>query len=223
MRPEVIVFDLYGTLLRIDALRARVAAAHIPRPDAFMDLWRAKQIEYAWCSSIMDEYRDFDSLTLKALTYALDAHEAPLEAAARTELAAGWLSLDPYPDVASTLATLRKRDVPLAVLTNGVKASAERALRDSGIRDALDDVLSVESVRVYKPDPRVYKLVTARFACEPERVLFVSSNGWDASGAAAFGFRVAWCNRAGKPAESLGFAPATTLASLADVVGFLAG
>lgn len=222
MKPEAIVFDLYGTLLRIDALRDRVAAANIPRADAFIDLWRSKQIEYAWCSSMIDEYRDFDSLTLKALTYALDEFAVKLAPDARTELAAGWLTLDPYPDVVATLATLRKREVPLAVLTNGVKSSAEKALRFSGIREHLDDVLSVESARVYKPDPRVYKLVTARFACEPERVLFVSSNGWDASGAAAFGFRVAWCNRAGRPLETLGFGPAAVLANLGELVTFLA-
>lgn len=36
-------------------------------------------------------------------------------------------------------------------------------------------------------------------------VLFVSSNAWDVAGAKAFGYRVAWCNRANAAQEELGF------------------
>jgi 2-haloacid dehalogenase len=123
--------------------------------------------------------------------------------------------------VIPALRMLRERNVPLCVLTNGVRASAERALHDGGIRDLLDDVLSVDAVRAFKPDPRVYRLATARFACDPERILFVSSNGWDASGAAAFGFAVAWCNRTGKPAEKLGYPPLTTISELGAIAALL--
>jgi len=221
MRPTAIVFDLYGTLLHIGALRERVRAAGIADADAFVEAWRAKQIEFSWCCSLMDEYRDFDTLTRKALTYVLAAAGHELTPAAAEALAAGWLELAPHDDVKPFLAELQKRSVLLAVLTNGVRASAERALRSAGIRDAFDALLSVESVRAYKPDPRVYRLATAHYACDPERLLFVSSNGWDASGASAFGFRVAYCNRTRKPGETLGYAPAITIGALAELNAFL--
>jgi len=221
MRPTAIVFDLYGTLMRIDSLADAAKAAGAPDPAAFVAQWRQKQIEYTWCLSLMQDYRDFDTLTARALDFACAQTSLTLDADARRSLADAWLTVTPYDDVAPTLRTLRKRDVPLAVLTNGVRASAERALSNGGIRDLLDDVLSVEAVRVYKPDPRVYRLATARFGCDPERILFVSSNGWDASGAAGFGFTVAWCNRAGRPAETLGYPPLTTLKKLDDILTLL--
>jgi 2-haloacid dehalogenase len=221
VRPSAIVFDLYGTLMRIDSLADAAQAAGAPDPAAFVDAWREKQIEYTWCLSLMQDYRDFDTLTARALEFTCARFGLRLDAGMRRSLAEAWLHVTPYDDVAPTLRTLRKRNVPLGVLTNGVRASAERALHAGGIRDLLDDVLSVESVRVYKPDPRVYKLATARFGCEPERILFVSSNGWDASGAAGFGFAVAWCNRAQRPAETLGYPPLTTLAKLDDLLALL--
>ncbi len=201
MRPTAIVFDLYGTLLRIDSLAHAAEAAGASDPAAFVELWRHKQIEYTWCLSLMQDYRDFDTLTARALDYTCAQVGLVLTPDARRALADAWLTVTPYDDVAPTLRALRTRNVPLGVLTNGV--------------------LSVEAVRVYKPDPRVYKLATARFACDPERILFVSSNGWDASGAAGFGFAVAWCNRSGRPAETLGYPPITTLKKLDDVLGLL--
>jgi 2-haloacid dehalogenase len=221
VRPSAIVFDLYGTLMRIDSLSDAAAAAGILEPVAFVESWRHKQIEYTWCLSLMQDYRDFDTLTARALDFTCAQVGIDLTPAARRTLADAWLTVTPYDDVKPTLRKLRERNVPLCVLTNGVRASAERALHAGGIRDLLDDVLSVETVRVYKPDPRVYKLATARFGCEPERILFISSNGWDASGAAGFGFAVAWCNRAGRPTETLGYPPLRTLAKLEDVLALL--
>jgi 2-haloacid dehalogenase len=221
VRPTAIVFDLYGTLLHIHALRERVRAAGINDADAFVEAWRNKQIEFSWCCTLMGEYRDFDSLTKKALAYVLASFRHELKPAAAEALAAGWLELQPHDDVQPYLEELRKRKIPLAVLTNGVKASAERALRAAGIRDAFDALLSVESVRVYKPHANVYKLATTHFKCDPERLMFVSSNGWDASGASAFGFRVVYCNRAGKPAETLGYPPFATIGALAEISSLL--
>jgi 2-haloacid dehalogenase len=217
MRPTAIVFDLYGTLLHIHALRERVSAAGITDADDFVEAWRNKQIEFAWCSTLMGEYRDFDSLTRKALAHVLAASGHVLAPEKAEALAAGWLELQPHDDVRPFLEQLRKRNIPLAVLTNGVRASAERALRAAGIRDAFETLLSVESVRVYKPHTSVYKLATTHFKCDPERLMFVSSNGWDASGASAFGFRVVYCNRAGKPAETLGYPPFATISAIAEI------
>ena len=122
-----------------------------------------------------------------------------------------------YSDVVPALGALSARGVPLAVLTNGTLRSANAALEAAGMRELLTDVLSVEAVRTYKPDPRVYALVTARFGCGPHDVVFVSSNPWDAWGGARFGFRVAWCNRARSAPESLTPPPETTLNGLPEL------
>jgi 2-haloacid dehalogenase len=72
------------------------------------------------------------------------------------------------------------------------------AVESAGIGPLLDDVLSVEAVGIFKPARVVYDLVGARFSCAPDEVLFVSSNGWDAAAASAYGFRTLWVNRDGR-------------------------
>ena len=223
MHVAAVVFDLYGTLLAIDAMRAHVAAAGVEDADAFVADWRRKQLEYAFLVTLAQAYRDFDELTALALEQTCAQRRLALSETARAELVAAWRAMAAFPDVAPALGALAARGLPLAVLTNGTPVSANAALERAGVRALLTDVLSVESVRAYKPDPRVYALVTQRFACAPREIVFVSSNAWDAWGAARFGFRVAWCNRARHAAEPLLPAPETTLAGLHELEAFLAG
>ena len=223
MHVAAVVFDLYGTLLAIDAMRAHVAAAGVEDADGFVADWRRKQLEYAFLVTLAQAYRDFDELTALSLEHTCAQRRLALSVTARAELVAAWRTMAAFPDVAPALGALAARGIPLAVLTNGTPVSANAALERAGVRALLTDVLSVESVRAYKPDPRVYALVTERFACAPREIVFVSSNAWDAWGAARFGFRVAWCNRARQPAEPLLPAPETMLAGLHELERFVAG
>ena len=216
-RVAAVAFDLYGTILTIESMRARAAAEGIPDADAFVAEWRRKQLEYAFLTSLARAYNDFDELTALALDHTCALHGVALDTAARARLAGAWRTMPAFDDVAPALTALATRGIPLAVLTNGTPSSANAALDAADVRTLLTEVLSVESVRAYKPDPRVYALVTARFACRPNEVVFVSSNPWDAWGAARFGFRVAWCNRAGNVPESLDPAPEITLSGLHDL------
>ena len=222
MPVAAVVFDLYGTILTIESMRTHVAPAGIADADTFVANWRRKQLEYAFLTSMAQAYRNFDELTALALEHTCAHHGVALDAARRAELVEAWRTMPAYDDVAPALRALAARSIQLAVLTNGTPVSANAALEHAGVRALLADVLSVESVRAYKPDPRVYALVTARFACAPCDIVFVSSNAWDAWGAAAFGFRVAWCNRAGSTFEILRPLPETTLAGLHELPAFVA-
>ncbi len=204
MAVKAVVFDLYGTILTIESMRTHVAAAGIDDADAFVAYWRRKQLEYSFLRTIAGAYEDFDSLTLASLRHACEQLGHELDPHQAVSLAAAWRTMPAYSDVAPALQSLAARGFPLAVLTNGTPSSANAALEAAGVRHLLADVLSVEAVQAYKPDPRVYALATERFRCEPNEVVFVSSNGWDAWGALEFGFTVAWCNRAGNAKEWLG-------------------
>lgn len=218
-----VVFDMYGTLLRIEGVRERVAEAGAGDPDAFVAAWRRKQLEYSFLCSLAQAYEDFDTLTALALEHTCASFGLPLAAAARARLAAAWLTLPAHPDAAPALRALRERGVATAVLTNGKRDSAGAVLAHAGLRELFDDVLSAEPARVYKPDPRVYAIATRRFACEPAAIVFVSSNPWDAWGGARFGFRVAWCKRGAALAETLTPAPEATLGGLAELPAFVTG
>lgn len=97
------------------------------------------------------------------------------------------------------LRRLKEQGFALAILSNGSPLMLRAAVDSAGIAPMLDAVLSVEEVGVFKPDPAVYAMVGARFGTAPAQTGFVSSNGWDACAAAAFGFRSIWVNREGNP------------------------
>jgi 2-haloacid dehalogenase len=214
--PVAIVFDLFGTLLDIASLRAS-AARHTSDAAAFVATWREKQLAYAFAATIMNAYEDFDALTLRALRYAVARHGVNIAAPDLELLAAQWRSAQPFPDAQPALAELRRRGLRCAVLTNGTPTTAAAAVASGGLSDSIEAILSVDSAAVYKPDARVYALATAHYATSAERLVFVTANGWDATGAAAFGMHVVWCNRTGAPAETFGPPPAQTIASLSDL------
>ncbi len=194
------VFDAYGTLFDVHSI-VEAARAITPDPQALSLLWRQKQLEYTWLRSLMERYEDFWVVTGQALRYALrrlgiTATEAQVEA-----LMDAYLTLLPFPEVPSALRALA--GTPLAILSNGSPRMLEGAVRSSGLDHVFAHVLSVDAVAVYKPSPRVYALAPQALGVEPGEIVFVSSNGWDVAGAAAFGFRTCWCNRANAPAEEL--------------------
>lgn len=221
MKPAAVIFDLFGTLLDVASLQA--AASEVTRdPAAFVATWREKQIAYAFAGTIMGRYEDFDALTAHALRFAAAKHGVTLDAALQRRLLAAWEQLQAFPDAAPTLQALAAGGVRCAVLTNGTPATAAAAVTNAGLAGLLDATLSVESAGTFKPDRRVYALATARYGVAADRLIFVTSNGWDATGAAAFGMRVAWCNRTGAPSETFGPPPAWTIGdlhALAEIAG----
>ncbi|HZP37600.1 MAG TPA: haloacid dehalogenase type II [Methylomirabilota bacterium] len=202
--PRAFVFDAYGTLFDVHSV-TDAARAVTPDPQALSHLWRQKQLEYTWLRSLMGRYQDFWLVTGQALRFALrrlgiTAAESQVEA-----LMSAYLTLAPFPEVPAALRALRGR--PLAILSNGSPHMLESAVRSSGLGAAFDHVLSVDAVGVYKPSPLVYDLAVRALGIPAGEILFVSSNAWDVAGAAAYGFRTCWCNRANAPAEELDVTP----------------
>jgi 2-haloacid dehalogenase len=220
--PRAVAFDAYGTLLDVHAAVGRHAARIGPRAAAVSALWRAKQLEYSWILSAAGDYEPFWSLTERALGHAMAAHGVS-DAALRADLLAAYRTLEAYGDAASALRALRAQGIATAILSNGSPEMLDAAVAAGGLASLLDAVLSVHPLRRYKPDARVYALVTERFGCQAGGVAFVSSNAWDAYGAARFGFRVFWVNRAGAPAEYGLDASAVTLPDLARLPSILTG
>jgi 2-haloacid dehalogenase len=197
---SVYAFDAYGTLFDVHAAIARHRAAAGPDADRFSDIWRSKQLEYTWTLTLAGHYADFWTLTERALDYAF-ARVPTVDRALRGRLLDTYLELDAFPDARPALAELKARGARLAILSNGSPRMLEAVVAASGIAGLLDAVLSVDLLRVYKPRPEVYALVTRHFDVTPQDVAFVSSNRWDVMGAASFGFRPLWINRARLPDE----------------------
>ena len=216
---KTVVFDAYGTLWNIQAIeRAVKEASGTSRSGVVLDLWRKKQLEYAWLRTLMDRYEPFFRVTQDALDYALSASGLQVNAERRRALMESWNRPEPYAESPGVLDRL-KGPFYRAVLSNGDPAMLEAGLLHSQLSDRLDAVLSVDAVRRYKPHPAAYQWVLDALAVHRDDVVFISSNGWDVSGAAHFGFRVIWVNRAGGPQDVLGVDPwaaVSTLESAAD-------
>ena len=214
------VFDAYGTLLDVHSAAERLRPALGDQADRLSAVWRTKQLEYTWLLSLMGRHRDFWQVTEDALAFAM-AETGVTDNGLKGALMDQYRVLDAYPDAVSALDRVRAAGFKTAILSNGTPGMLQTAADNGGIAARLDAILSVESVGIYKPHPSVYRLATATFDCAPDAVCFVSSNGWDVAGAAAFGFRVAWINRFGRTAEHLPTGPDVILETLDDLPGLL--
>ncbi|MCC7355355.1 MAG: haloacid dehalogenase type II [Anaerolineae bacterium] len=212
------VFDAYGTLFDVHSAVGKFRPRLGDAADRVSALWRTKQLEYTWLRSLMRHHADFWQVTGDALDYALDTFGIS-DSALRRDLMDAYLHLECYPDVHDTLARLKRGGLATAILSNGSPAMLAAVVENTGLGDLVDLILSVEEVGVYKPDPRVYHLAMERLGLKAQAIAFISSNGWDAVGAAACGLRVAWINRAGQRRERLPFAPEMEVRTLGEMAG----
>ena len=196
------VFDAYGTLLDVHAAMAAHADKLPPDWERISQEWRQKQLEYTWVRSLTGpaHHRDFWHITQEALAFVAARHRVS-DPTTRAALLDAYRRLPAYKDAAPTLRRLRERGIRTSILSNGDPGMLGDAVRAAGLDGLLDAVLSVEELGVFKPDPRVYQLAVDHLGLPAAEMLFVSSNAWDAQGAAAFGFQVAWCHRAQGPDE----------------------
>ncbi|NNE51110.1 MAG: haloacid dehalogenase type II [Sulfitobacter sp.] len=216
------VFDAYGTLFDV-AAAARQAASEPAFEEIADDWsvvaehWRQKQLSYSWLRAIVDAHTDFWEVTQNGLDWALERTGHNTDPALRQRLLDLYWELQAYPEVPEMLGALKNAGLNTAILSNGSPEMLEGAVKSADIGETLDACLSVQSVGIFKPDARVYDLVSQHFGCAKEEVLFVSSNGWDAAAASGYGFTCAWVNRAGEPMDRLPWTPQHVLTDLSGI------
>jgi 2-haloacid dehalogenase len=199
---EACVFDAYGTLYDFNSAVARHRAAIGPKADVLSEMWRNKQIQYTWLRNSMGAYAKFWQVTGEALDNCLATHGIT-DPSVRQKLLDAYLALDPFPEVPAALDRLKRAGLRLAILSNGNPEMLNPMVAASGLADRFDAVLSVDEAGIFKVDPGAYRLVEKRLGVRPDKVCFLSSNCWDAHGAAHFGFSTVWVNRTGAPEDNL--------------------
>jgi 2-haloacid dehalogenase len=210
---EICVFDAYGTLYDFNSAVARHRDAIGPKADALSEMWRTKQIQYTWLRNSMSAYAPFWQVTGEALDNCL-ATFGITDRSVREKLMGAYLALDPFPEVPAMLDKLKKAGKRLAILSNGNPEMLDPMVEASGLADKFEAVISVDAAKVFKVDPRTYDLVKKQTGVSADKVCFLSSNCWDAHGAALYGFKTLWVNRGGLPEDNL---PGTVVAHIKDL------
>ena len=213
MTPSIYVFDAYGTLFDVHAAVRKHESAIGKDAQDFSALWRQKQLEYSWTRSLMGKYQNFWNLTEQALDFAFSTFKN-VDRSLRNKLLDAYHNLDCYPEVPEVLKQLKSSGAKLSILSNGSPNMLAGAVSSAGLGGILDEVFSVDAIKVYKADSQVYELVTTYFRVYPETVSFQSSNRWDIAGAATFGFKTVWINRTNQPDEYTDSPPSAVLTDL---------
>jgi 2-haloacid dehalogenase len=188
-------FDVYGTLVDPLAMAEPLRALVGEQAGRFAELWRSKQLEYSFRRGLMRRYVDFDVCTRQALRYTQQVLRCELPESDQDRLLEAYLYLPLFPEVAASLTALKAQGHRLVAFTNGVEASIRALLANADVLPYLEDVVSVDDLRTFKPDPAVYDYLARRAGRAPAETWLVSSNAWDVIGAKAAGLRAAWVKR----------------------------
>ena len=212
--------DVYGTLVdplgMSDALRPLVS----DRADELAAQWRTKQLEYTFRRAAMGLYANFDTCTRQALQFVLDNAGLALAPDDQARLVERYQSLGAYPDAIAGLHKLKAGGHALVAFSNGVEATLRKLLSRAGLLPYLDGIISVDELKTFKPDPRVYASLVRRLNRVAADTWLISSNPFDVIGAKAAGLKAAWIRRNPQAAfDPWGVAPdliASNLIEFAD-------
>ena len=210
------VFDAYGTLFDVNAACRELSKEVGDKWNELSNLWRLRQLEYTWLRNSMKEYIDFWKITSDALDYAMETLNIK-NIKLRNELLSLYLKLEAYPEVKTVLENIKYMGLKTAILSNGNKKMLESAVSNAKIQNLMDEILSVDDCKVFKPSSKVYELVESKMGVKKENVLFFSSNAWDMHAASNYGFKTIWVNRFQGKLEKLPGKPDQIINSLEQI------
>jgi 2-haloacid dehalogenase len=216
-RIRAIAFDAFP-ILDPRPVFALVSELYPDKGGDLSNLWRTKQFEYTWLRTLSGRYSDFWQVTNDSLLYAAKALKLDLKPEDHERIMRTYLRLRCWPDAPAALSSLRNAGLRLAFLSNMTPNMLESGIRNSGLDNAFDHLLSTDRVKAYKPDPRAYGMALKAFGFRREQILFVPFAAWDMAGAVSFGYPTFWVNRQNQLAEELGVAADRAGAGLSDLV-----
>ena len=222
---KLIAFDAYGTLFDVYSMGAVAEELFPGNGVALALMWRDRQIEYTRLVTMSDPnpggskyYIPFWDLTIRSLRYVCKRMDLELSAANEKRLMDQYAKLTGFADSLSVLKAIKEKGIATAILSNGSREMLTTVVESNGLKPYLDQVVTVEEVRLFKTAPQAYELLLQAFPVQKNEVLFVSSNAWDALAAKWFGYDVFWVNRLGHPFEEIGEKPNYEGKSLSEVL-----
>ena len=213
------IFDAYGTLFDVNSAASKCKKKLGNRWESFANTCRTSQLEYNWLRSIMKKHKNFWQITEDSLDHAMATFN--IDKNMRKELLNLYKELSPYPEVKECLDALKSKKIKIAILSNGTPDLLKGLVESNNIQSYFDNIISVEDVKIYKPDPKVYEMPIKKYNCKPENICFLSSNTWDVSGGGVFGYNAVWVNRFNKIFDKLGYSPQYIINNLNQLLKLL--
>jgi 2-haloacid dehalogenase len=213
---KAIVFDAYGTLFDVNSAAEKCKGKIGDKWEGFANFWRTTQLEYTWLRSLMKRHKDFWQVTENSLDKSMKAFK--IDSSMKNELLNLYKVLSPYPEVKEVLKKLKEKEYKLAILSNGTPALLSELVKSSDLENIFDDLFSVEEVRIYKPDSKVYDMPIKKYQIEPHEVTFLSANTWDVSGGGNYGYKAIWVNRNNNIFDNLDYEPKNEIKNLKQLI-----
>ncbi|EGR48988.1 uncharacterized protein TRIREDRAFT_61383 [Trichoderma reesei QM6a] len=206
MAPTVIAFDLYGTILSTDSIVKTLAGIFgDEKAKTIATQARRYQLEYSWRINSMGMYQPFNELTRWSFRHAAAEIGEKLSPEQEDSVMSAYDGLDAFPEVEAALSLVAKTPaIEAYVFSNGTEPMITSSLktspslaRSSGSIFPASRIVSVDPLRVFKPDRRTYEhfAKVVNLESRPDKIWLVSSNPFDAVGARAAGWRSVWVNR----------------------------
>lgn len=203
---QAVAFDVF-TIFDPSSLDA-VVEAHFPGKGKEVGaLWKTKLFDYFFLRTLNARYVDCKQLGADALRYACVARGVPATPEAIEAMVDVFSHLKLWPDSVEALKRMHDAGLRMAYLSNLTEAMLKSSSEAVGIAPLFEHVLSTDSVRAYKPDPRSYAMAERAFGLERRQILFAATGGWDYAGSKSFGLETFWVNRVGGLREYLGVEP----------------
>ena len=219
MNTKAIIFDAYGTLFDVNSAAEKCKDKIGDEWEAFANFWRTTQLEYTWLRSLMKRHKDFWQVTEDSLDKSMSVFKVNM--GMKNELLNLYKILSTYPEVKKVLENLKKKDLKLAILSNGTPSLLNELVKSNDLNSLFDDLFSIEEVKIYKPDNRVYELPVKKYKIPPKEITFLSANTWDVSGGGNFGFNSVWVNRNRSHFDNLDYKPKYEIGNLTQLLDII--
>jgi 2-haloacid dehalogenase len=215
-KPKAILFDAYGTLFDVNSAAEKSKNKIGDKWEAFANYWRTTQLEYTWLRSLMHRHKDFWQITEDSLDKSIKVFNINKDM--KTELLNLYKKLLPFSEVKETLENLKKKEIKLSILSNGTPELLNTLVVSNKLEKIFDDIFSIEEVRIYKPDSKVYDLPVNKYKIKPNEIIFLSANTWDVSGGGNYGYNSVWVNRNNTVFDNLDYKPFKEIKSLLQLL-----
>ena len=216
MKTKAVVFDAYGTLFDVNSAAKRCKDKIGAKWETFANFWRTTQLEYTWLRSLMKRHKNFWDITEDSLDKSMKVFN--INKNMKNELLSLYKILSPYPEVKEVLEDLKKKNFKLAILSNGTLDLLNELVESNKLNNLFDDLFSIEEVKIYKPDPRVYEIPIKKYKIKSDEITFLSANTWDVSGGGNFGYDSIWVNRHNSVFDILDFQPKNEINNLTQLL-----